>query len=145
MGSALFVNIEKISLKELMEIARSNEWSVAYTPFGRFGLRTYIRKAVDWKGLKGDAFWEEAQKHGRLAEGLRQAISISKNHAGEKGVALVKYADGSYGIMPYKSARQAEEKGRLKIIATAPNYFRLITKPEAAEIAKAAKLQPVVY
>ena len=142
---ALFVNVREVSLRELMDLARSNEYSVAYTPFGRFGLRTYIRKAAPWKGLKGDAFWSEAAKHGRLAEGLRAAIGISKNFAGQTGVALVKYMDGSYGIMPYKSALQGEGKTIAEIVATAPNYFRLITAPEAAEIVKAAELQPVVY
>jgi len=142
---ALFVNVREVSLKELMDIARSNEYSVAYTPFGRFGLRTYIRKAAPWKGLKGDAFWEEAKKHGRLESGLKSAIGISKNFAGNTGVALVKYMDGSYGIMPYKSALQGEGKTIAEIVATAPNYFRLLTVPEAAEIIRAAKLQPVVY
>ncbi len=142
---ALFVNVREVSLRELMDLARSNDYSVAYTPFGRFGLRTYIRKAAPWKGLKGDAFWEEAKKHKGLAEGLKNAISISKKFAGNTGVALVKYMDGSYGIMPYKSALQGEGKMIAEIVATAPNYFRLITAPEAAEILKTAKLQPVVY
>jgi len=141
----LFVNVREVSLKELMDIARSNEYSVSYTPFGRFGLRTYIRKAAPWKGLKGEAFWKEAEKHGRLADGLRSAINISRSHAGEKGVALVRYVDGSYGIMPYKSALQGQGKTIAQIVATAPNYFRLITLPEASEIVKAGKLQPVVY
>lgn len=141
----LFVNVRELSVRELMDLARSNEYSVAYTPFGRFGLRTYIRRAAPWKGLKGDAFWDEASKHGRLADGLRSAIDISKRSAGNTGVALVKYMDGSYGIMPYKSALQGQGKTIADIIATAPNYFRLITRPEASELIKAAKLQPVVY
>lgn len=142
---ALFVNVREVSVRELMDLARSNEYSVSYTPFGRFGLRTYIRRAAPWKGLKGDAFWEEAKKHGDLASGLKAAIDISKKFADNTGVALVKYMDGSYGIMPYKSALQGEGKTIAEIVATAPNYFRLITMPEASEIVKAAKLQPVVY
>ena len=72
----LFVNVREVSLKELMDIARSNEYSVSYTPFGRFGLRTYIRKAAPWKGLKGEAFWKEAEKHGRLADGRAESRGL---------------------------------------------------------------------
>jgi len=127
MGSALFVNVREVSLRELMEIAKDNNYSVAYTPFGRFGLRTYIRKATPWKGLKGDAFWTEAEKHGRLKEGLETAITVSQRHRGQKGVALVQMPDGSYAIMPYKSAMQMVDAGKITtdaVIATAPNYFR---------------------
>ena len=141
----MFVNVREISLRDLLEIAKSRDYSISYTPFGRFGLRTYIRKAAPWKGLKGEAFWSEAAKHGRLADGLRGAISISKKFANQTGVALVRYIDGSYGIMPYKSAKQSEGKKIAAIVATAPTYYALITKPEATELVRASKLQPVIY
>jgi len=147
---ALFVSVREVSVEELMRIAASNEYSVSYTPFGRFGLRTYIKRAVPWKGVKGDAFWEIAgnyvgEKKVGLKAGLEKAIEISKKYSETYGVALVRYTDGSYGIMPLKSAKQAEGKKVESIIHTAPNYFRLLTTPEAAELVRAAKLQPVVY
>ena len=146
---ALFVNLQSVSLRELMEIASDRNYSVAYTPFGRFGLRTYIRKAVSWKGLKGDAFWKEAEKHGRLAEGLRTAITISQKHRGQTGVALVQMPDGSYAVMPYKAAMQMVDAGKITVDdvkATAPNYYALVGRPEFKELAEAGKLlQPVVY
>jgi len=146
---ALFVNVQQISLRELLELAMSREWSVAYTPFGRFGLRTYIKHATPWKGLKGDAFWKEAEKHGRLKEGLETAITISKAAKGQHGVALVHMPDGSYALMPYKSASQMIRQGKIKaedVVATAPTYYGLVGRPEFEEMARKGKiLQPIVY
>jgi hypothetical protein len=143
------VNVREFSIKELMEIAASKDYSVSYNPFGRFGLRTYIRKAAPWKGIKGDEFWKIAENYkgdkGTLASGLKNAIKISKEHANTYGVSLVRYLDGSYGIMPTKSAKQGLEKTIAEIVASASHYYGLMTKPEAKEIVAAAKLMPTVY
>jgi len=147
---ALFVNVRDISLKELMELASSKDFMLSYTPFGRFGIRAYLKRTgkMDWKGVKGDAFWETAKRHGRLAEGLRSAIAISQKHSGQTGVAMVRMPDGGYAIMPYKSAMQMVERGKItvdNVVYTASTYYGLLTKPEARELVEAAKLQPVVY
>lgn len=148
MAKALFINLERISLREILELAKSNEWRLSRTPFGAFGIRTYIGKAVPWKGLKGDAFWEEAKKHGRLAEGLETAITISKRHAGQTGVAIVKIGK-FYKVMPYKAAMQMVETGKITvndIVATGTSYMDLVATPEFQEIVRTGKLMaPVVY
>lgn len=147
---ALFVNVKDVSIRELMELANSRDFVLSHTPFGRFGIRAYLKRTgkMEWKGVKGEEFWKVAKRHGRLEEGIKMAREISKRHAGQTGVAMVKMPDGSISIMPYKSAMQMVERGKItvdNVIYTASSYYGLLTKPEARELIEAAKLQPVVY
>ena len=154
---ALFVNLQNISLRELMEIASDNKYSLAYTPFGKFGIRTYIRRAAPWKGVKKkpdetlDEYIERVKKYTKKGsfKGLKKAIEdYSQKFAGVEGVALVKVGQ-FYEVMPLKSARQMEAAGRISpedIIAVGDSYMDLVSRPEFRELTRVGKLlAPVVY
>lgn len=155
MSSALFVNLDTVSLREIMELAASNEYSVATTPFGGYGVRTYIRRAAPWKGVTKapdetlDEFVKRIAQYTKKGtfEGLKKAVAISKEAAeGEvEGVGLVQLEDGSYSIMPVKAYKQmiATDK-KVKLIASAKHYKALMKRPEVAEMVRARKALPVI-
>ncbi len=110
-GGARGLPVQPVTLEEILKLRMSREFSPYTTPIGMKyedyveGKKViYGKRAVPWKGLKGNAFWEEAEKHGRLAEGLRKAINISRQAAGTKGVVIA--PDGR--ILPRKALRQME-------------------------------------
>ena len=111
----------EINLFQLAAIGRTPGIRTATTPFGMppGSVVRYIGKSVSWKGLKGDAFWAWAEKFtpktgrtGAIAEGLRRAISISKEAAGNYGVAIISLADGRQMVVPRKVAIQMERAGK---------------------------------
>ena len=153
MSSALFVNLDTVSLREIMELAASNEYSVATTPFGGYGVRTYIRRAAPWKGVTKapdetlDDFVNRIAQYTKKGtfEGLKKAVAVSKEAAGADGVGLVQLEDGSYSIMPVKAYKQmiATDK-KVKLIASAKHYKALMKRPEVAEMVRARKALPVI-
>ena len=154
---ALFVNLQNISLRELMEIASDNKYSLAYTPFGKFGIRTYIRRAAPWKGVKkrpdetlDDYVKRIAEKYTKKGSfnGLKKAVEISQKFKDKEGVALVRVGK-FYEVMPYKAALQMIEAGKISpedIVAKGDSYMDLVGVPEFKEYVSAGKLlAPVVY
>lgn len=72
-------------------------------------------KPCPWKGLRGSKFWEEAAKHGDLANGLKKAIEISKKasrkESGDKALGVGIAPDGR--IMPRKAILEMEIAGKI--------------------------------
>ena len=104
----------EINLFQLAAIGRTPGIRTGTSPFGMpaGSMVRYIGRSVPWKGMKGDAFWSVATKYGRLADGLRTAIRISKDAAGTYGVALVSLADGRQVVLPRKVVKQMEAQGK---------------------------------
>ena len=114
-GGARGLPVKGVTLEDIADLKFRNDISLYTTPIGMKyedyleGKKViYIKRAVPWKGLKGAAFWEEAEKHGRLAEGLRKAIEISRRAAGTYGVVIA--PDGR--ILPAKAVKQMELAGK---------------------------------
>ena len=101
----------------LVAIANSKNYRTAVSPFGQpaGNVVRYVGKAVKWKFVRGDSFWKLAESDptvGRIAEGLRKAISISKQAAGTYGVAMVRLFDGRTVILPRKVVKQMQLAGK---------------------------------
>jgi len=101
----------------LLAIAKSKQYRTAVSPFGMpaGNVVRYVGKAVKWKFVKGESFWKLAETDatvGKIAEGLRKAISISKQAANTYGVAMVRLYDGRTVILPRKVVKQMELAGK---------------------------------
>jgi len=115
-GGARGLPVQPVTIEDIARLRMSRDFSPYTTPIGMkyedyvAGKKyIYVKRAVPWKGLRGEAFWEEAKKHGRLDEGLRRAIDISRQAAGTRGVVIA--PDGR--ILPAKAVRQMELAGRV--------------------------------
>ena len=114
-GGARGLPVKGVTLEDIADLKFRNDISLYTTPIGmryedwKEGKKViYVKRAVPWKGLKGAAFWEEAEKHGKLKEGLEKAIKISKDAAGTYGVVIA--PDGR--ILPAKAVKQMEMAGK---------------------------------
>ena len=87
--------LSPITVEEYMRIKSNPDRRLTRTPFGMppGEKKVVVSTAVDWKGVKGAKFWEEAKKHvGKknvgLSEALAKAIRISKGCAGITGTMV---------------------------------------------------------
>ena len=121
----------EFSLIDLMAVGSHPGIRTATTPFGApLGQRIrYVGKAVEWKGKKGEAFWSIAEKHGRLVEGLRTAIHVSREARGTYGVALVQLPYGGLTILPLKVVKQMIAQGKI----TRANVIESIELPKSVK------------
>jgi len=133
----------EINLFQLAAIAQTPGIRTGTTPFGMPpGMHVrYIGKSVAWKGFKKSPYesldeylrrFAEAFKQpvrGRpgetvgqaIANGLKQAIDISKAARGTYGVAVVALADGRRVVLPLKVVKQMQAQGKpVSIIAEKP-------------------------
>lgn len=115
-GGARGVPVQPVTIEEIIRIRKNPRIRLTTSPFGlteeqlEKGLKVlYGSGAVPWKGIKGKKFWEFAEEYvnkkgekGTLAKGLRNAIAISREYAGIKGVGIA--PDGR--IMPKKAIAQ---------------------------------------
>lgn len=69
--------------------------------------KVVVSTPVAWKGMKGSQFWKEAKKHGKLEDGLKSAIRISKGCAGVTGRGIL-----GGRVVPKKVICQVERKGK---------------------------------
>lgn len=76
---------------DMVAIKNDPSHNLYVIPFGPARGMVVVRtlENMDWKGVKGEEFWKVARKHGRLADGLKRAIAISKAFAGTKGVVFI--------------------------------------------------------
>lgn len=108
-----------IDLEDLLRIATSDQWSVQFNPLlrGPGGEQggTFIRTAVDWKGMtKADdeSFSEYVDRlesvNDGVAEGLESARSMALDTEGAEGSWLVK-RDGQTFPVPASSGMLMQE------------------------------------
>jgi len=137
-------------LKELHEAAQERSITVSYTPAGPPEGTAYTKRSVGWKKVKAPGLFggkvpkpasaaekatllSELKLHGRLLEGLKKCVGVSKAHAGVIGWAVWEVA----GIMragPRKAFEQAVAQGKpVRLIASKPSISRLMAPiPEYA-------------
>jgi len=113
-GGARGVVPKPIDVDEIFKKRYDPKKRLTTSPFGltpeqlEKGVKVlYVGKAVPWKGKKGANFVEEAMKHGRLIDGLKTAIAVSKAYAGTTGVGIDPET-GTY--MPMKAIKQKNWK-----------------------------------
>ena len=99
---------------DLVEIDKSNQYSIYPVPFGKVSDigKIVVKKAVSWKGVKGESYkttyreqYENQQKEARRVR--EKALSEANTKYAGKPVALVTYGNGEYGIIPTVSALMA--------------------------------------
>ena len=118
----------------LVAIASSKNYRTAVSPFGMPAGQVvrYVGKAVKWKFLRGEDFWnavESAPEDDPLkavGRGLKKAIEISKAAKNTFGVALVRLHDGRTVILPRKVVRQMQIAGKegVSVISELPYGMR---------------------
>ena len=149
----------KPSLKELHEAAQDRAITVSYTPAGPAEGTAYTKRAVGWKKLRApglfggkvprpasaaerEALLSELRKHGKLLDGLKKCVGISKQHAGTLGWAIWEVA-GIIRAGPRKAFEQAKAQGKpVRIIATRPSITRLM-RAIPSYVAAAPSVEPV--
>lgn len=149
----------KPSLKELHEAARDKNITVSFTPAGGPEGTVYTKDAVSWKKLKAPGLFggkvarqataaeretllSELRRHGRLLEGLKKCVGISKQHAGKYGFAVWEVA-GMIRAGPVKAFEQAKAQGKpVRIVAVRPSISRLMA-PIADYAARAPMVEPI--
>jgi len=132
---AFKIRVGKPSLRELLEIQESREYSLYTVPWGKLsqvGVTKVVKHAAPWKKVKGEAYKKIRDKRGEnlyekqqaKADLVRRAAaeSIGKSYTrGSRniasGVAVVHYASGEMGIMPYWAALLGT-KGKKKNIVS---------------------------
>ena len=106
-------------LKDILDIKNDKRYRVSRTPFGATysDPMLYAGNAVPWKGVKGI---DNVRKiNAGVADGLENAIRISKKKAGVYGVVcIVDPVTGMPKCMPRKAYEQMKEAG--KVAATIP-------------------------
>ena len=87
--------LSPITVEEYIRIKSNPDRRLTRTPFGMppGEKKVVVSTAVDWKGVKGAKFWEEAKNHvGKkkvgLHEALAKAIRTSKGCAGVLGTVV---------------------------------------------------------
>ena len=122
-----------ITIYDMARIKEDPNYNLYVIPFGTARGMIVLRKLkkMDWKGVKGEKFWEVARKHVKrdkegkpigpgLVEGLKTAIAVSKAYSGVGGIV---YIDGiPYPRKAIAQKRWKEEKAAevSKIKATLP-------------------------
>lgn len=137
---AFKIRMGKPSLRELLEIQEDNSRSLYTVPWGKIyhiGRTFVVKRAVPWKGVKGDAYKKVTDKKGEnLYDKQQTAADVKRRAAAEKmgitysrgmkdkakGVAVVTYASGEIGIMPYWAALLGEVGKKGKIVRVEGPY-----------------------
>ncbi len=155
------VTYKPATLKDLVEFQNDPGHSIYPVPWGKLEdlNKIVIKRAVPWKMVKGEAYKKIKTKSGKnLYEVQQTAADVVRKAAAEKvgvtytrgmrnkvkGVAVVKYADGSIGIVPEWAALLGEsgKKGTIEqIIASGFNSkmqaLKYIRTHFASELEKA--------
>jgi hypothetical protein len=105
---------QRVSVVELVAIAKNRAARISYTPSGVAGIGTlYAGAAVPWKMIRkaageslSDILRRISAVNSRVADGLTSAIRISVDAKGA-GMALVQMTGGGQKVMPLKAANQS--------------------------------------
>ena len=115
----LIRGVDEVSLRDLIEIQKTPGIRTAVTWFGAYPTR-YGGGSVPWKGVKGNAFWKMAAKHGNLKSGLEKARGMAIKQKGSTGVALViDDRTGEYKVLSMPAANMLIEAGHGRLVQTA--------------------------
>lgn len=117
---SLKIGKEAFSLRELVEIADDNRFSVSSTSLGaeEGEEQRYVKKAVSWKGIEAkDAFKGNDQARKRLQQALPENTYRALKEIAEQskgldkiyGTVLVEYPDGIVRKMSMKNWETIEK------------------------------------
>jgi len=157
------ISVKPATLRDLVEFQEDAGHSIYPVPWGKLEdlNKVVIKHAVPWKKVKGEAYKKMKTKEGKnLYEVQQTAADVVRKEAAAlvgvtyergmrnkvKGVTIVRYADGSIGIVPKWSALLGE-KGKKGIIVETIGEFnskmeamRYIREHYAKELEKAVPI-----